>query len=99
MSARGEGRGRFAQQPPRQQPPPAEGIRRIEQHQVEVAPQPPVLKAVVQQQAVGTVLEQRPPGAPHPIGVLHEGDLRQALGQAQRLVVSGRLRGVRRSRG
>ena len=78
---------RLAQQAARKQPAVAPGCRGVDQHQVEIAGQPPVLEAVVEHQHFAFEffaggLRQR--GAIGPLQVRHVG---QVLLQHQRLVV------------
>jgi len=77
----------FSQQASRQKAAVAERLERIEQHDIEIAGQPPVLKGVVQQQHLVGVLPQCLFGSCDAIGVLQMRYVRKLRSQFQRLVI------------
>lgn len=65
----------------------APGTGRVDQHQIEVPREPPMLESVVEKDAVGPQLDEFLAG-PYPIGVLTDRDAGQREGQELGLIVS-----------
>ena len=68
--------GRLAQEPAGEETAEAEGVGGVEQDDVQVAREPAVLEAVVEDEELRVKLLDRDPGDPDPVGVLEVRDVR-----------------------